>query len=94
MTTSDVIAQLSDESDTVRACAAYNLGVIGDAEAVPALIDLLGSDSVMDRRAAALALGKIGGEEADSALEAALEDEDEVVQKFAAETMDLGRRAA
>jgi hypothetical protein len=35
MTASDPIEQLSAASDTVRACAAYNLGVNGDAGAVP-----------------------------------------------------------
>jgi HEAT repeat protein len=67
----------------VRACAAYKLGVIEDDEAVPALIELLGSDRETDRRATALALGRIGGEDATDALEAALGDEDAVVRRFA-----------
>jgi HEAT repeat protein len=58
MTTSDLIAPLSDANDTVRACAAYNLGVIGDAGAVPTLLALRKSRKALDRRAAALALGR------------------------------------
>ena len=92
----DLIDQLSDASDTVRACAAYNLGRIGDAAAVPALLGLLKSKKALDRRAAALALGKIGSPIALAALQNALNDRDAVVQRFAAEALDgmTGRMAA
>jgi HEAT repeat protein len=49
----------TDFSDIVRACAAYNLGVLGEDAAVPALLDMLKSRKTIDRDAA-LALGKIG----------------------------------
>ena len=89
----DLIEQLSDASDTVRACAAYNLGVIGDAAAVPALLALLRSRKSLDRRAAALALGKIGTPIALATLQNALNDRDAVVQMFVADAVGV-RRAA
>jgi HEAT repeat protein len=91
----DLIAQLSDAGDTVRACAAYNLGVIGDAGAVPALLGLLKSRKSLDRRAAALALGKIGSLEALAGLRSMVSDRDDVVRRFAFEALEVrGRRAA
>jgi HEAT repeat protein len=78
----------------VRACAAYNLGALGDASAVPALIGLLKSRKTLDRRAAVLALGKIGSPIAVAALQNALSDEDAVVQRFAQEALEPVRRAA
>lgn len=89
----DLISQLSDESDTVRTCSAYNLGVIGDNGAVPALLGLLKSRKAIDRRAAALALGKISSAVAAAALQIALDDRDEMVKKFAGEAVGVGRAA-
>jgi HEAT repeat protein len=88
----DLIGQLSDPGDTVRVCAAYNLGMIGDAGAVPALLILLKSRKSLDRRAAALALGKIGTQEALAALRNAANDRDAVVRGFAVEA--VGTRMA
>jgi HEAT repeat protein len=85
----DLISQLSDAGDTVRACAAYNLGVIGDAVAVPALAALLKSRKALDRRAAALALGKIGSPIAVAALQNAANDRDAVVREFVAGAVDV-----
>ena len=90
----DLITQLSDTSDTVRACAAYNLGTLGEDEAVPALVALLKSRKAIDRRAAALALGKIGSLIAVAALQNALNDRDAVVQRFAEEALMPVRRKA
>lgn len=89
----DLIAQLTDSSDTARACRAYNLGAIGEREAAPALLVLL--EKAIDRRAAALALGKIGSAEAIPALRVAPKDKDAVVQRLAFEALEGGvRRAA
>ena len=89
MTTSGFISQLSDASDTVRACVAYNLGVNGDAEAVPALLGLLKSKKALDRRAAALALSKIGSADAVAGLQNAVNDRDAVVRRFAEEAVGV-----
>ena len=53
------------------------LGNIGDAEAVPALVQTLGSQDALVREHAAWALGRIGGQEAAAALEASLDVEDD-----------------
>ena len=53
------------------------LGNIGDPVAVPALTVALKHDSGIVRQHAAWALGRIGGREAVTALESALEDEDD-----------------
>ena len=68
----------------MRACAAYNLGVIGDVGAVSALLGLLMS---FDRRAAVLALAKIGSAESLAGLQHAVNDRDAVVRRFAEEAV-------
>jgi len=94
MTASEFIAKLTDANETVRVCAAYNLGTLGDDAAVPALLSLLRSRKALDRRAAALALGKIGSPIAVAALQNAVNDKDAVVQRFAAEAVaGMGRAA-
>ena len=63
-----LIVDLKDADESVRACAALNLGSLGEVAAVPALLGLLRGGKVIDRRVAALALGKIGASEAVHAL--------------------------
>jgi HEAT repeat protein len=94
MTKSDLIAQLSDAGDSVRACAAYNLGTLGGDEAVSALLALFKSRKAIDRRAAALALGKIASPITVATLQNALNDRDAVVKRFAEEAISGMRRAA
>ena len=96
MTTFELIAQLADASDTARACAAYNLGLLGETAAVPALLGLLKSRKAIDRRAATLALGKIGSAEALAGVQKVVNDTDAVVQRFADEAIVgmRGNRAA
>jgi HEAT repeat protein len=89
-----LIDQLYDDDEITRVAAAYNLGVLGEEAAIPRP-DRPARQRRRDgppRRGPRA--GKIGGEEATDALEAALEDEDEVVQRFASEALEPVRRAA
>ena len=83
----ELLIKLKDTDEDVRIFAALQLGSLGeDAQAaVPALIELLGSQEVIDRRVAALTLGQIGAaaSEAVPLLVDALEDDDNVLQQFA-----------
>lgn len=56
--------------------AARGLGELGDRQAIPALVRLLGDPErpYVARRAAALALGRLGGSVATRALQAAVDD--------------------
>lgn len=84
-----LIAELSDNDECVRACAAFNLGSTGEETAVPALMELLRSKNALDRRVAAFALGKIGAPDAIPALLAVLKkDRDAGVAKFASEAIE------
>jgi HEAT repeat protein len=63
---------------------ANSLGWIGDARAVPALVEVLANDSnVHTRNSAASALGKIGGEEAVKGLETVLKDDPSLSETIA-----------
>jgi HEAT repeat protein len=67
-----------------RAGAARQLGAIGDARALPALIEALRAENKLVRMAAARALGEIGDAGAVPALIEALRDESDSVQLDAA----------
>ena len=72
-----VITLLHDESALARARAAHALSKLGDARAVPALIDRLNvneQDRAV-REKSVLALGQLGGDEAMNALAALLGDQ-------------------
>jgi HEAT repeat protein len=60
--TEDLIAMLGHAEEGVRVYAAVRLGSPGRADgvAVSALVGLLRSEAMIDRRVAALALGKVG----------------------------------
>ncbi|MGC8880568.1 MAG: HEAT repeat domain-containing protein, partial [Anaerolineae bacterium] len=73
--------------EDVRQAAARALGKIGDAAAVPALIEALRDEDEDVRQAAAEALGKIGDAAAVPALIEALRDEDMWVRRAAAEAL-------
>ena len=83
----ELLLKLKDTDEDVRIFAALQLGSLGEyaQPSVPALIELLGSQDVIERRVAALTLGQIGvaASEAVPLLVDALEDADEVVQQFA-----------
>ena len=80
-----LIEDLQDANQLVRIYAATVLGSMGDdAEpAVPALVKLLQSGDVQDRRLAALTLGEIGSEDAIPAPCNAVDDDDEGVAQMA-----------
>ncbi|MGE5237197.1 MAG: HEAT repeat domain-containing protein [Chloroflexota bacterium] len=84
-----LIAALNDGSESVRGCAAWALGKIGDDRAVEPLIAALRGGSELMREHAASALGKIGDDRAVEPLIAALEDSNEFVRGNAASA--LGR---
>lgn len=86
-----VVRALTDVSVRFRGkvLAAEVAGRMGLAEAVPALVGLLGTDLRDVRRAAAEALGRIGGDRARQALAGLVEDRDGHVRKLAARA--LGR---
>jgi HEAT repeat protein len=91
-TVDDLIVKLTDDDQFVRIHAASLLGSMGDeaGAAVPALIALLESGDVHDRRLAALTLGEIGpaAEEAIPALLEAADDEDESVAELALDAVE------
>jgi HEAT repeat protein len=84
-----LIAQLADADQEVRLCAALNIGSMeGNASAaVPALLNMLESDTPIERRVAAMALGDIAATEAISALLAHSRDHDSGVREFVAEAI-------
>ena len=92
LTATELVGRLRDPDELVRLHAAIALGTRGEdaRPAVPLLMDLLGSDSVLDRRAAAWGLRELGAvaEEAVPALLEALEDGDEQVGDLAAQALD------
>jgi HEAT repeat protein len=92
LTARDLVERLQDPDDLVRLHAALGLGSLGEEArpAVPVLVDLLCSDTVLDRRAAAWALRDLGevAEEAVPALLEALEDDDEQVGDLAAQALE------
>ncbi|MBN1426647.1 HEAT repeat domain-containing protein [Candidatus Fermentibacteria bacterium] len=74
--TADLLAALRDSCEAVRVAAAGAVGRLRMRPAVPLLLKLLESDAVKARVAAIDALGHLGGPAADSALVAALRDQD------------------
>jgi HEAT repeat protein len=84
-TLESLIENLQDANQVVRIYAATVLGSMGeDAEAaVPALVELLQTGDVQDRRLAALTLGEIASEDAISALCDAVDDDDAGVAEMA-----------
>jgi HEAT repeat protein len=102
--TEDLIAMLGHAEEGVRVYAAVRLGSPGRAgrDAVSALVGLLRSEAMIDRRVAALALGKVGpaAREALPALLQAMDESDDAgLRAFAAEAIariapDASRRRA
>lgn len=89
MSATDWLRKLESRIAGVRSHAAWQLGRLKDARAVPALIRLLESDESEDvRLTAAWALGELGDPAAISALEAAREsDASEDVRSQAQEAL-------
>jgi len=87
LTIEKLIANLKAPHQVIRIHAATILGSMGAdaAPAVSALIDLLQTENVHDRKLAALTLGEIGpaAEEAIPALFIAVDDDDEGVSEMA-----------
>lgn len=83
------IAEVQNRRERVAA-----LGEIGDAAAVPALVDRLkGDEYVPVRQEAALSLGKIGGADAEAALaRSAREEREEIVADAARAALERLRR--
>jgi HEAT repeat protein len=83
----ELITLLQSADENCRLLGAVRLNDLGQQAqpAVPALIALLHSDSVIDRRMAAWTLGHIGAgaSEAALALETATQDVDDGVRRFA-----------
>lgn len=71
----------------VRASAAFALGYLGNAQAVPDIVALLKDSDWMVQSLAAEALGKLGDVQAVPDLLALLKDTDQWVQSFAAEAL-------
>jgi HEAT repeat protein len=92
LTARDLVGRLQDPDELVRLHAALGLGSLGEEArpALPLLLDLLGSDNVLDRRGAAWALRDLGevALEAVPALLEALEDDDEQVEELAAQALE------
>ena len=87
-----LIADLQDPDQIIRIHAATVLGSMGeDAEAaVPALIEMLKTGNIHDRKLAALTLGEIGpaAEEALPALFAVVDDDDDGLAEMAEEALE------
>lgn len=85
MSIESLIANLRHEDPLTRIHAALALGALGEeaVDAVPALIDLLESGTIQDRRVAAMTLGEIGpvASEAIPALAVAASSEDETLSQ-------------
>jgi len=91
MDLNSIVALLDHNNHRVASAAAYALGEIRDAEAVPALVSALKSDRDHMRRIAAHALGKIGDRRAVMPLIEVLCNETQPVAVQAAAIMSLGR---
>lgn len=90
--TQDLITMLGHAEEGVRVYAAVRLGSPGraDGAAVSALVGLLRSEAMIDRRVAALALGKVGPaarEAVPALLEAMGASDDGGFRAFAAEAI-------
>jgi HEAT repeat protein len=70
----------SDPESSVRSSAAISLGVIGDIQAVPVLIEALSKDDLVVRSSASYALGRLQDRSAISALVRTLQDEDYICE--------------
>lgn len=82
------IEQLKAAGYFTRGYAAVALGNIGDATAVPALVEALKDEESYVRRSAAVALGNIRDATAVPALVETLKDEDGEVRRSAAEALE------
>ena len=91
MDLNSIVALLDHNNHRVASGAAYALGEIRDAEAVPALVAALKSDRDHMRRIAAHALGKIGDRRAVMPLIEVLCNETQPVAVQASAIMSLGR---
>ncbi len=79
----ELVAALDDAYWQVRLRAARALGLLRQAEAVPALGTLMAHEVSNLRKEAVIALGEIGGDTARALLDAALADPDPEVRKLA-----------
>ena len=91
MDLNSIVALLDHKNHRVASAAAYALGEIRDAEAVPALVSALKSERDHMRRIAAHALGKIGDKRAVMPLIEVLCDETQPVAVQASAIMALGK---
>jgi len=91
MDLNSIVALLDHDNHRVASAAAYALGEIRDAEAVPALVSALKSDRDHMRRIAAHALGKIGDRRAVMPLIEVLCDETQPLAVQATTIMSLGK---
>jgi len=91
MDLNSIVALLDHNNHRVASAAAYALGEIRDAEAVPALVSALKSDRDHMRRIAAHALGKIGDRRAVMPLIEVLCNETQPLSVQASAIMSLGR---
>lgn len=80
-----LIETCRDSNQHVRLLAAYVLGCLNDRSAIPALMQIVSSDSYAPARLAAVeALGRLGAKEALSLVQAATEDKSSYVRNAAA----------
>ncbi len=91
MDLNSIVTLLNDKNHRIASSAAYALGEIRDAEAVPALVSALKSDCPHMRRIAAHALGKISDEQAVKPLIEALKNETQPLAVQASIIMSLGK---
>jgi HEAT repeat protein len=85
---SNLRASLKDQDPWVRYFAAQSLGRLGSVESVPALAEVVNTDSFNHVKIAALeALGKIGGHEAVTAISSELRSGDKDVARVAAQAL-------
>ena len=84
----DLLGELSNASAEIRYEACGACGEIGDEEAVPYLIELVGDRDTEVRPAAVRALGKIGGAKAERCLKQLLVNTSELIQQAAEEALD------
>ena len=89
----ELIEDLKHKDSSVRRHAAEMLGIIGDKEAVDALILVLKDENRFVRQEAIAALGKIGGERLVEPLTRALEEEkDEFVKESLRKVLEKLRK--
>ncbi|MBN2156079.1 MAG: HEAT repeat domain-containing protein [Candidatus Lokiarchaeota archaeon] len=89
-----LVAELNDDTGTVRCAVALSLGNIGSEKAVPALIEALNDKIWYMRRDAAIALGQIGDPRAVEALIHKLQDPyEEVVEESVKAIIHIGPAA-